>query len=230
MCGATEAGCRSTASNVAKEAVVQGGGPRAASRWATPTCGCSTGPASSPRRSRPRRRASSGSSPGRGVDGPGAGARCSRGRPPGRGASIGSVAEVDILVEPVEPPLRTLGPTVPSSFSPVAARAVPCPDGDLAAPRLAGDPAGHVRARPRANPGRLGQSPYSISSISDIRDSYSNQGRRAHAPCRQPYIRGGAAYGPVGSAVGCAGQSGLVGPGSLPRPGRLANQNPVGQR
>ena len=57
MCGATEGGLSLDGIDVAKEAIIQGQVRRAAaSRSATPTCGCSTAPASSPPRSRPRRR------------------------------------------------------------------------------------------------------------------------------------------------------------------------------
>ncbi len=70
MCGATEGGL--SLDGVERR---QGGGhpgpgaPRTTSPWATPTCGCSTAPVSSPPRSRPRPPATSGSSPAR-VTGP----------------------------------------------------------------------------------------------------------------------------------------------------------------
>ncbi len=55
MCGATEGGLSLDGIDVAKEAIIQGQVvPRQPIRWATPTCACSTGPASSPPRCRRR--------------------------------------------------------------------------------------------------------------------------------------------------------------------------------
>ena len=99
MCGATEGGLSLDGVDVAKEAVIQGSvtaGRRA--RSATPTCACSTAPASSPPRSRPRPPATSGSSPARGSG------RCAP-SPPGRARStarssppVGIVAEVAVAI------------------------------------------------------------------------------------------------------------------------------------
>ena len=76
MCGATEGGLSLEGVDVAKESIIQGDVLRGrASRSATPTCGCSTGPASSPPRCRRRRPATSGSSRRR------ASGRCARWRP-----------------------------------------------------------------------------------------------------------------------------------------------------
>ena len=97
MCGATEGGLSLDGVDVTKEAVIQGQVVRAtASRSATPTSGCSTGPVSSPPRSRPRRPGTSGSSPATATG------RCApwRRRPTRSTtpvhAAVGSVAEVTV--------------------------------------------------------------------------------------------------------------------------------------